>query len=310
MSVHRCNTAIFTSIFSFVMASAVSAATLAEKPYAHYDASVVESIVLGNPKGDVPEPYSKAVIKWSDQTGNSFDASAEILAGGGQRDAVYPGPKAHTFASGLVGVDFGDESGNGTALSLLPTGAAQEGLLDFTSNGKNGLTIYLVYHHDSGKGSREPDFNYVLGNDSFPNQGGVGIWVNSTGWIWAQFGSGDHAAFAGWVPSNGDTIISLNYDSKNGKWTLSNSNNSGGESKSGTEETDAADFSSASDFLGLGGSTEWADMRTDGDFGEIVIYDRYIDPESKEHKETLKHLKTKWFSNAKSEEKDIPKSNE
>ncbi len=209
-----------------------------------------------------------------------------------------------------MGVDFGDESGNGTALSLLPTGAAQEGLLDFTSNGKNGLTIYLVYHHDSGKGSREPDFNYVLGNDGFPNERGVGIWVNSTGWIWAQLGSGNHEAFAGWIPSNGETIISLNYDATNGKWTISNLNNSGGESKQGMEETDAADFSSASDFLGLGGSTQWADMRTDGDFGEVVIYDRFIDPDGKEHRDTLNHLQSKWFSDAKSGKREFRKADE
>lgn len=272
---------------------ATASAQIAANPYAHYDASIVPSITLGTPVNFVPAPYTDAVVGWADQSGNGFNALATGTANGGDRDMVYPGPAGHTFSTGIVGIDTGDTPGNGTALNLLPAGAGQDGLLDFTgaANGKSGFSIYMVYHADALGGSFNANFNYLLGNAAFPNNVGPGIWMNSSGFVWADINGGG-AAFAGFIPAGGESVISFNYDSSSGNWAIANTGSGAG---SGVGNDAAGDFGSATDFLGLGGSPVWANFRTDGDFGEVIIYDRFIDPASQEHLDTLSALNTKWL---------------
>jgi hypothetical protein len=94
----------------------------------------------------------------------------------------------------------------------------------------------------------------------------------------------------------GETIISLNYDAVTGNWTVANTNNGPG-SGVGVGNNAPGDFSGtgASGYLALGSSTHWANFRTDGDVGEVIIYDRYISPASAEHLDTVDALARKWF---------------
>jgi hypothetical protein len=213
-------------------------------------------------------------------------------------DPSYPGPTGHTFSNNVVGIDFGVDIGNGSPLAMLDVGAEQNGLLDFTgaAGGKSGFSIYMVYHMDSLLPSPfggNPNFNYLLANAPFANNAGPGIWYDGAGVIRADINGGG-AGVAGSVPLGMETIISFNYDKATGNWFIANFNNGLG-SGAGSGNDVAGNFSSNSFALGIGASMMWANFRTDGDFGEVVIYDRFISPTSAEHQNTVDALARKWF---------------
>jgi hypothetical protein len=300
-----------------------AAAQLASNPYAHYDAAVASSITLGAPVNFVPAPYTQAVVQWDDQTSNNFDGTniLDPTGHGGERDPVYPGPLGHTFPNGVTGIDFADTpdpmgmGGNGKFFTLLPAGAAQNGLLDFSAGGaanaKSGFSMYIVYHVDSHRTSQfgNYDYNYLLGNATFPNHDGPGLWFNKNesddnAILWAHLEVDDTDGFTGNSLSLGtvspgqDIIISFNYNKTTGNWTVAHLNNGPG-SSSGSDNTPANNFTSivgsGPRALGIGGSPDWANLRADGDFGEVILYDRFIDPTSAEHTNTIAFLQNKWF---------------
>jgi hypothetical protein len=305
-------------------------AQLALNPYAHYDAAVTSSIHLGTPVGGVPAPYTEAVVQWDDQSPNNHDGVniVDPTGHGGERDPVYPTPLGYTFSSssGITGIDFADSvddmglGGNGKFFTLLPAGAPQNELLDFSTGGaanaKTGFSIYIVYHVDSHETSETgmlfgaDDYNYLLGNATFPNHDGPALWFNkndsdSDGVLWAHLdvddtagGTGNSLTLPGIVSAGQETIISFNYDKSTGNWTVAHYNNGPG-SSSATDNTPANNFTSilgeGPRALGIGASPDWANYRADGDFGEVILYDRFIDPTSAEHTDTIAFLQDKWF---------------
>jgi hypothetical protein len=302
-------------ILSLLLQAAASA-QLASSPYVHYDAADPNSVIFTEwADPNVPEGnhlFTPYISQWDDLSGNANDAIHNDRAF--HNDSYI----SAEFSTGLPSVDVGfwggpdpnNQGGNGSDFSILPAGG-QDDLLNFATNGKSGFTFFTTIHNDGQTTNAAGNFSPILSNGPFPNNtGGVGIWINQAGFIWGQLGNGlVLSSFSGYIAPGQEGLVAFTYDASTGANLLENIN---GDDPNGSGTVSDPNnmypnliLRSIQHDLSLGVSPQHINFFFNGDFGEVLLYDRFIDPNSSEYANTLSFLEDKWLNGPEGVEGDF-----
>lgn len=204
---------------------------------------------------------SNGVTAWADKSGNANDAIP--------KNGTVTHPAGNAFASGRVGLDFGDTR---NSLQLLDV-AATDSLLDFSgaASGKSGFAVLVAVRVDS---LITNDWNDVIGLTSTISQGGFGMRYSQSGVIQAYLGGTTFQRPGSdlEVAAGDSVILGFNYDATTGTVQLWDSLND----SLATWTKVSGNFSTGGD-----GTLRLGEMATTtrflkGSAGEVRIYDSVL----------------------------------
>jgi fibronectin type 3 domain-containing protein len=217
--------------------------------YAHLDGSVSASVTADG---------SSIVSAWADQTANGFNASST----GGVGTVFYP--SLDQSDTGLDGVDFGFTTTSSRSTLVWFPPAQQDAWLNFTDGNAaapySGFAVFAVVRPAAILGGSNRDV--VL--SSIENKFSLRY---EAGRPQMRLGTSVLQGTAGAVAADETVVLAVNYNAATGQLEL-------WDSESGlttTATVPAADFSSATDNLFLGGSVN-ADQYMKGFIGEVKIF--------------------------------------
>jgi fibronectin type 3 domain-containing protein len=250
---------VVTATDNSVALESTNSAQVSGTPFAPVAGSALYAHLDGSVSASVTADVDNIVSLWADQTANGFNASST----GGVGTVFYPG--SSQSATGLDGVDFGfTASGSPRSTLVWFPPAQQDAWLDFFNGtgaaAYSGFAVFAVVRPSAILGGSNRDVVLSSIENKFALRYEAGRPQMHLGTFVLQ-------GTAGAVAADETVVLAVNYNAATGQLDL-------WDSESGSTATTivpAADFSSATDNLFLGGSVN-GDQYMKGLIGEVKIF--------------------------------------